>query len=82
MTALDIQTLFGEAKCYACYGPVSDYQLLKLALLRRQVIKLSPTEDVSAAGLMDYAKCYACYNPGSTYDLLELALLDKIAQLT
>ena len=78
--AIAAQSLFEEAKCYECYGPITLPQLLTLALLRRQLLALNPASDVSAQGLISYAKCYACYT-GSMFDLMELALLDQISQL-
>lgn len=71
--------LIAESRCYACYGDVSESQLLALGLERRILLAANPAADVSAAALLGYARCYACYG-ASTYDLLELALLDQIAQ--
>lgn len=77
MAAIPTNTLLGEVQCYACFGG-SVAQLLKLALLRRRLLALVPTADVSAGALIDYAKCFGCYG-ASIMDLLELALLDQIA---
>lgn len=79
MAAIPIDTLAEETKCYACYG-LSLTQLIKLGLLRRQLLAADAAADVSSAGLLEYAKCYACYG-ASIYDLLEIALLDKISQV-
>jgi len=81
MAAIDPNVLLEEVKCYACTDGVSTSQLLKLALLRRQLVALDPDADVTLDGLVEYAKCYACLGM-STYDILELALLDQIAQLS
>jgi len=78
MAAISVNTLLDEVKCYACFG-ASMTQLIKLALLRRQLLALVPAADVSAGALLEYAKCYGCYG-ASLVDLLELALLDQIAQ--
>lgn len=80
MPVIDSQTLFNETKCYLCYGPISESQMLALGLERRWLLNLDSTADVSPQSLLAYAKCYACY-AGNTYDLLELALLDQISQL-
>lgn len=78
MAAIATNTLLDEVKCYACFG-ASLTQLMKLALLRRQLLAAVPTADVSAGALIEYAKCYGCYG-ASLVDLIELALLDQIAQ--
>lgn len=78
MAAIATNTLLDETKCYACYG-ASITQLLRLGLLRRQLLASVPTADVSAAALLTYAQCYGCYGASLT-DLIELALLDQIAQ--
>lgn len=78
MAALATNTLLDEVKCYACFGG-SISKLLELALIRRKLLAVSPTADVSAGALFNYAKCYACYG-ASIMDLLELAMLDQIAQ--
>lgn len=78
MAAIPTNTLLDETKCYACYG-ASITQLLRLGLLRRQLLALNASADVSAAALLEYSKCYACYGSSLT-DLIELALLDQIAQ--
>ncbi len=78
MAAIDTNTLMAETKCYACLG-MTMTQLLKLGLLRRQLLAAVPTADTSMQALMSYAKCYACYG-ASAYDMLELAMLDQIAQ--
>lgn len=77
--AVSATELIAESRCYACYGEVSEAQLLSLGLERRILLERNPTADVSAAALLGYAKCYGCYG-ASIYDLLELALLDQIAQ--
>ena len=78
MAAIDSNTLLEEAKCYACYGGSMSH-LLKIALLRRQLLAISPTADVSPQGLISYANCYGCYG-ATMMDLIEISLLDKIAQ--
>lgn len=79
MAAIATNDLLEETKCYACYG-LTLTQLLKLGLLRRQLIAADPAANTSASALIDYAKCYACYG-ASIYDLLELAFLDQISQV-
>lgn len=80
MPAIATNTLVEEAKCYSCTGEVSFAQSLELALLRRQLLSLNVSADVTMQGLVEYAKCYACYGL-STFDLLKIALLDQISQL-
>lgn len=48
-TAIDPQTLFEEAKCYACYSNASMAELLKLALLNRASQGGGSTTDIRAA---------------------------------
>lgn len=81
MTATEIQSLFSESKCYACFGPVQESTLLTLALLRRWLLTLNPSADVSAQGLVSYSNCFACFNVGNCYTLIELALLDQISKI-
>lgn len=78
MAATSAQTLFSEVSCYACAG-ASEVQLLRLAMMRRTLLALLPSADVSFQGLMAYSKCYACYG-ASVPQLLEMALLDQISQ--
>lgn len=78
MAAIATNELLEETKCYACYG-LTLTQLLKLGLLRRQLIAAVPAADTSSSALLTYAKCYGCYG-ASIYDLLEIALLDQISQ--
>jgi hypothetical protein len=80
MAAIPTNTLLGEVQCYACFGG-SIPQLLELALLRRKLLAITPTADVSAGALLEYSKCYACYG-ASIMQLLKLALLDQIANPT
>jgi len=79
MAAVPTDTLMSEAKCYECYGPMTTAQLLILAQLRRWLLSVEPTADVSPQGLVAYAKCYACLGNLSMYELMMLALLDQIA---
>lgn len=81
MAAIAAPLLFSEAVCYACYGPITESQMLTLALERRWLLSLDAAADVSPQGLITYATCYACYT-GSMFELFELALLDKISQLS
>jgi hypothetical protein len=76
----DTQTLIGEANCYFCFGQVSPAQGLKLALLARTLLALSPAADTSPQALLDYAKCFACFTEGTFAELMELALLDQMSQ--
>jgi hypothetical protein len=78
--ALDPNVIYAEGRCYNCYGPVADFQLLKLALLRRTLLGLNPSADTSPEALLIYGSCYNCYSNGSEYDIMELSLLDQIAQ--
>ena len=71
--------LITESRCYACYGEVSESQLLALALERRALLARNPAADTSAAALIAYASCYACFG-ASIYDLMEISLLDQISQ--
>jgi hypothetical protein len=80
MTSADITAILDETKCYACLG-LSVSQLLELGLLRRWLLKLSPSADTSVKTLMDSSACVACYG-ASQYELLELALLEAIANAT
>lgn len=79
MAAIAPNTLLEEAKCYECFGPLSQGQLLKLALLRRQLLALNASAEVDAQSLFEYGKCYACLGL-SIFDILEVSLLDQIAQ--
>lgn len=79
MAAVPMQTLMAEAKCYQCFGPLSDSQLLTLAQLRRWLLALSPAAATDAQSLVAYAKCFACLGSLSMYDLMSLALLNQIA---
>lgn len=74
-----IQTLYAEAKCFACYG-ISEAEALTLALERRWALAVNPAADVTPAGLLGSAACYACYTNGNLYDLFELALLNIVAE--
>lgn len=80
MAALDTQTLLAQANCFACFGEVDITQALKLVLLSRVLISLSPAADVSPSALLAYAKCYNCFSTANLGDLMELALLDQISQ--
>jgi hypothetical protein len=80
MAAIPAQDLFTEGKCYECFGELTQPQILKITILARQLVALSPSADVTPQGLLTYATCYACYT-GSYYDLMEIALLDQISQL-
>jgi hypothetical protein len=75
--ATSAQTLFNESKCYNCASNANTAQMLRLALLRRQLLALVPTADVSFQGLMTYGNCFACFGITEA-DILEMALLDKI----
>lgn len=80
MAAVPMNTLMDEGKCYACFGPISDAQILNLAQLRRWLLSLDPAADTSPQSLVAYSKCYACLGSLSMYELMQLALLDQIAQ--
>jgi hypothetical protein len=75
--AIATDTLMEEGKCYACFGPLSTYEILKLSLLRRIALTVNPSADVSAQGLLNTTNCYACLSM-STFDLLKLALMNII----
>jgi len=75
--AIATDTLMDEGKCYACYGPLSSYEILKLSLLRRIALTVSPTADVSPQGLLNTTDCYACLSL-STFQLFKLALWNII----
>lgn len=77
--AIDPNTLFDEGKCYTCYGLASEYQILKLALLRRISLASNPANDVSPNGLLAQAKCLGCNSYASEAKMMELALLQQIA---
>lgn len=76
---IPIQTLYDEAKCYACYG-LSESEALTLALERRWALKVNPAADVTPEGLLVSSACYACYTNGNLFDLFELALLNIVAE--
>lgn len=79
MAAIATDTLLEEAKCYECYGPLTQAQLLELALTRRWLLTLSPAADTTPQALISYAKCYTCYGL-SMFEMMQIALLDQIAQ--
>lgn len=78
MAATATQTLISEASCYLCVG-ISIAQAVKLALMARTLLALSPTADVSRQSLLAYAHCFACLGM-SVGELMEMALLDQISQ--
>jgi hypothetical protein len=78
--ATDPKTLFAAAKCYRCYGNVSEAQLLKLGLLKLIVLVLNPMADTTPQTLLKSAAAYKSYSNADTAFLLELALLNLIAQ--
>lgn len=80
MPAIAPQTLFAEAKCYACFGPVSEVQMLKLAYLRRILLASDPLAATDPQSLLEYGKCFPCFSTASLADIMELAILDQIAQ--
>lgn len=74
----NVQTLFDEGKCYACYGPITQVQILRLVLLSRIAKNNNPTMDTSPQTLLDQGACLACYGM-SLADIMELTLLGLIA---
>lgn len=78
MAATNAQTLFDEGKCYLCNTTANTAQVLRLALLRRILLAVAPTADVSVAGLMTYGACFGCYGM-TEVDIIELSLLDQIS---
>lgn len=80
MAAVPVDTLMDEGKCYECYGPLTQAQILNLSQLRRWLLSLDPAAETDPQSLVAYAKCYACLGSLSMYDLMSLALLDQIAQ--
>lgn len=81
MPAINPQDLLTEASCYLCLGPVTVAQTIRLALLRRILLRLDPSADVTPQGLTTYAMCYLCLG-GSLADAVEMALLDQINNAT
>lgn len=81
MPATSTQTLFNEAECFACLGPVTDAQLLRIALLVRTLVALEPAAEVTPQALETYGRCYQCLDGVSQADAVELALLDQISQV-
>lgn len=77
MNQSEIQALFDEGKCYLCNSTASTGQVLRLALLRRQLLALTPTADVSPQGLMTYGNCFACFGLTEA-EIIEFAMLDQI----
>ncbi len=75
--ATDSTTLLYETRCFECLPP-SQWQLIKLGLLKQILLGISPMADTSATALLEAAKCYICLPPGF-WPLLELALLQQIA---
>ncbi len=75
--AIATNTLMEEAKCYACFGPLSSAQLLELALLRRRALQVDAAAVVTPNGLFEATKCYACLG-ASMFDLFKLGLLNII----
>lgn len=80
MAATNPQELLSEAQCYICAGEVTIPQALKIALLARILLSVSPSSDTGATALQAYANCYNCFSTATLGDLMELALLDQIAQ--
>lgn len=78
--AIESNTLLSEAKCYICHGAMTTAELLEIAYLRRRLLALSPSADVTPNGLLDYSKCYGCLGV-SYFELFKLALLGKIAEV-
>jgi hypothetical protein len=76
--AIAAQSLFEEAKCYECYGPLTQGQLLTLALLRRIALAHNAAAQVSPQQLISATTCYACLGL-SMFELMELGLLNIIA---
>lgn len=74
----DANELLAEVKCYGCLG-LSIGQLLKLALLRRQLLALDSEAATDVDSLLDHGKCFQCHLGGDVGRILELSLLDKIA---
>lgn len=76
--AADVQTLFAEGKCFACFGPITQVQILRLVLLSRLATALNPVLATTPQDLLDQGECLACYGM-SLADIMELVLLGLIA---
>jgi len=72
------QSLFDDAACYACYGALTDAQLMKLAMLKNLLLEVAPGSNTSAAYLVQYGQCFACVGM-SMADIMEIALLNLLS---
>lgn len=76
----DAQSLLASSSCYACYASSGVMlQLLKLALLRRWLLTLSGSADVTPAALLASVNCLQCTGD---LNLMRLALWAQIATNT
>lgn len=79
MAATDAQSLFTQGKCYACFGPLSSFQILKLALLAQISQARNPSNAVDPQSLVSQGKCFPCFSNADMGKIMELALLQQIA---
>lgn len=77
--ATDPQSLFTQGKCYACFGPLSGYEIMKLSLLAQISLQTNPANAVDPQSLVSQGKCFPCFGNVSMGKLMELALLAQIA---
>jgi len=80
MSATSSQTLYTEAKCFACIPGVTAFQTLEIAMLARTIQQLDPMAATSPQDLMDYSECYVCLSGVTQGEAIVLALLDQISQ--
>lgn len=79
MAATDPQSLYSQGKCYLCFGTLSDYMILKLALLAQISVAHNPANQTDPQSLLTAGKCFPCFSNASTGQIMELALLAQIA---
>jgi hypothetical protein len=74
--ATDPQSLLASVSAHASYAS-STYMLhlMKVALLRRWLLALSPGADTSPSALLEYAKCHLCLSATMGYNSYQLQLM-------
>jgi len=77
--ATSVQSLMPAAACYQCYGPLSPFELLQIALLRQTSLDTDPANDVSPQGLISQGACFSCGGLASTGQIMILVLLRQIS---
>lgn len=79
MATTDPQGLFALGRCYGCYGPLSDYMILKLALLAQISTAHNAANATDPQSLVSQGKCFPCFSNADMGKMMELALLAQIA---